>query len=267
VDDPIAEEYIDLGGLPQRFKPAEFIPTSIVHDVRWPEPTGQGWGDPQALPTGGYAEERREPFLGRLRDPDSQGRPVWLRGQIEIGWERVWDLRLANDRTGTVPIWSRYGGLIDYRRVSLPDAVQFCRERGLPRPPELAADIAVAQGPALPREGGKTENLPSTGMTPSEPKAEEPRSVAGGFNPREGTAGKILRNLAELEAFDEASRATLAEFCGLRDNVIGCPDSHHIQDAKRKLKELGLIQSKLGSRGGFWLTPNGRRIAEEITPR
>jgi hypothetical protein len=74
------------------------------------------------------------------------------------------------------------------------------------------------------------------------------------------TDRKLLRVLHRLRAFDHGSKTTRNAVANDWKERIGSADSKHFKKSVAKLKQLGLIHTAIGPKGGVWLTPKGRDL-------
>jgi hypothetical protein len=119
--------------------------------------------------------------------------------------------------------------------------------------PEWKPDLAAAAVPP-PVMPPSAEGLNSTSSL-----NDKPIEVA-----LNETDKRLLKNLHGLEASGKQKKVTINDVAMQRSDRLGKPDSKHVQNSVKKLKGLGLIQTKRGPDGGVWLTPDGRTRCETV---
>jgi len=76
-----------------------------------------------------------------------------------------------------------------------------------------------------------------------------------------GIKQEILISLLELKAFDSNHRATTG---GIVSKANPTSDDGTYKNPLAQMVKDGLIHSKKGRGGGFWLTTNGKSLAERL---
>jgi hypothetical protein len=91
--------------------------------------------------------------------------------------------------------------------------------------------------------------------------SERSRAAGAGSSPDElsDVARRILGILVRLKAFGPESHTTLGAIAEDPVERIGNRDSQHFRRAVALLKDLRLIKTATGPRGGVWLTPEGKK--------